>query len=145
MTKKVIALTNHKGGVGKSATSINLAADLALLNQKVLLIDADPQGAATRGLGFNEWEVRKQVLDVMLSRCSLIDIALSTCVPGLDVAPCNLDLSGTETEVARQEVAGREFILRDRIAEAKMYDYVIIDTSPCLGFLVVNSIIAPPI
>jgi chromosome partitioning protein len=142
MTKKVIALTNHKGGVGKSATSINLAADLALLNQKVLLIDADPQGATTRGLGFNEWEVKKQVLDVMLGRCNLIDVAVPTCVTGLDVAPCNLDLSGAETEVSRQEVAGREFILRDRIAEAKEYDYVIIDTSPCLGFLVVNSIIA---
>jgi len=135
---RVVTVCNHKGGCGKTTTSINLAAYLALKGKKVLLIDFDPQGAASTGLGIDKWHLKNQMYDVMVKETPIQEVALPTKISGLFIAPCNIDLSGAEPELANQ--IARELILKEKIDALKDYDYVIIDTPPSLGLLTINSL-----
>jgi chromosome partitioning protein len=136
----VTSICNNKGGVGKSTTAVNLAAYLALNGEKTLVIDLDPQGAATVGLGTHPWDLKSHMYDVFIKNTSIKDILLNTEIPNLKLAPSNLDLSGVEPELANQ--MAKEFILRDKIGELEGYDHVIIDNPPTLGLLTVNSLMA---
>lgn len=136
---RVVTVCNHKGGCGKTTSSINLAAYLAQKGEKVLLIDLDPQGAASTGLGIDKWHLKKHMYDVMVNETSIQDVILPTEVPELFIAPCNIDLSGAEPELANQ--IARELILKEKLAPLKDYNYAIIDTPPSLGLLTINSLI----
>jgi chromosome partitioning protein len=139
---KVLTIGNHKGGCGKTTTASNVAAYLALSGKNVLLIDLDPQGAATLGLGIDKKTLKLQMYDVMRGETTLKDVARSTEIPGLEVAPCDLKLITIEHELATQP--GREFILKERIEniDNTKYDYIVIDTPPNLSILTLNSLIA---
>jgi len=139
---RVIAMCNQKGGVGKTTTTINLGAALSELGYRVLLLDFDPQGAASVGVGVNPHELELSVYNVMMDRDTQIaDIVLPTSIPLLDVAPANIDLSAAEVqlvgEVARESVLARK--LRPVLSE---YDVVLIDCQPSLGLLTVNALTA---
>ena len=137
---QVVTVCNHKGGCGKTTTSINLAAYLALKDKKVLLIDLDPQGAATTGLGIDKWRLNNQMYDVMVKDTPLQNIILPTEISGLFIAPCNIDLSGAEPELANQ--IARELILKEKLAPVKDYDYIIIDMPPRADLFLRMSIMA---
>jgi len=139
---RVIAMCNQKGGVGKTTTTINLGACLAEYGRKVLLVDFDPQGSLSVGLGVNPHEIDRTVYNLLMERgVTVDDIVLKTNVPGLDLLPSNIDLSGAEvqlvTEVAREQVLASA--LRPALAD---YDFVIIDCQPSLGLLTVNALTA---
>ena len=136
----VIALTNQKGGCGKTTTAVNLAAYLALRNKNVLLIDLDPQGSATTHLGIDKDSVTKTMNEVMRGQLKLSEILLHTEIPRMDIAPANNRLGEAEMLLTRQ--AFREQILQKVLAGLDNYDYVIIDTPPSLGNLTMNAIIA---
>ena len=139
---RIIAMCNQKGGVGKTTTTINLGAALAEYGRKVLLVDFDPQGSLSVGLGVNPYDIDKSVYDLIMNRdVTLDDVVLKSNVPGLDIVPSNIDLSAAEvqlvTEVAREQVLTRA--LAPAVAE---YDFVIIDCQPSLGLLTVNALTA---
>lgn len=138
----VIAMTNQKGGVGKTTTTINLGAALAEMNRKVLLVDFDPQGSASVGLGVNPHNLDLSIYNLLLRRDTDIeDVILETSVEGLDLLPANIDLSAAEVQLV-SEVA-REQTLRRVLACAKAnYDVIIIDCAPSLGLLTVNALTA---
>ena len=138
---KVIALANQKGGVGKTTTSVNLASSLAVLEKRVLLIDADPQANATSGLGFEVKNIRTGLYETLVKDENPEQVILSTEVEGLSLLPSNIDLVGAEIEML--EVPNREKVMRFVIDKIKdQYDYIIIDCSPSLGLLVVNALTA---
>jgi chromosome partitioning protein len=138
---KVIAVANQKGGVGKTTTTVNLSASLASKAYRVLVIDIDPQGNATSGLGIDKQGVEKSIYDIFSLDNALSDIILPTEIHGLFVAPANGDLVGTEIELVQRQ--GRESILREEIAKvADSYDYILIDCPPSLGLLTVNALAA---
>jgi len=139
---RIIAMCNQKGGVGKTTTTINLGAALAEYGRKVLLVDFDPQGSLSVGLGVNPYDIDKSVYDLIMDRdVTLADVVLKTDVPGLDIVPSNIDLSAAEVqlvnEVAREQILSRA--LAPAVAE---YDFVIIDCQPSLGLLTVNALTA---
>ena len=139
---RIIAMCNQKGGVGKTTTTINLGAALAEYGRKVLLVDFDPQGSLSVGLGVNPYDIDKSVYDLIMTRdVTLDDVVLKSNVPGLDIVPSNIDLSAAEvqlvTEVAREQVLTRA--LAPAVAE---YDFIIIDCQPSLGLLTVNALTA---
>jgi chromosome partitioning protein len=138
----VVAMCNQKGGVGKTTTSINLGAALAEQGRRVLLVDFDPQGALSVGLGVNPHELDRTVYNLVMERdVAADDILLKTNVPGLDLLPSNIDLSAAEVqlvgEVAREQTLGR--VLAPVLPD---YDFVIIDCQPSLGLLTVNALTA---
>ncbi|MEO6471021.1 MAG: ParA family protein [Aeromicrobium sp.] len=138
----VIAMCNQKGGVGKTTTTINLGAALVETGRKVLLVDFDPQGSLTVGLGFNAHELEQSIYHVLMDReLGIKDILLETSVPNLDLIPANIDLSAAEmrlvTEVGREQALAR--ILRPILDD---YDIVLIDCQPSLGLLTVNALTA---
>ncbi|WP_407938196.1 ParA family protein [Motilibacter peucedani] len=139
---KVISMCNQKGGVGKTTSTINLGAALAELGRKVLLVDFDPQGALTVGLGVDAYDLDRSVNDVLLDRSVTIeDVLVKTNVPLLHLVPANIDLSGAEVALVTE--VGREQVLANAIDEVvDDYDVVLIDCQPSLGLLTVNALTA---
>ena len=138
---RIIAITNQKGGVGKTTTAINLSACLAAMGKKVLAIDADQQGNTTSGLGLEKDEIEMTIYNVMLGECSLSDVKLPTCVDGLEVVPANISLTGAEIELIGKE--DREFILKKEVEKIKEnYDFIIMDCPPSLNVITINALTA---
>ncbi|WP_334058960.1 ParA family protein [Polaribacter sp. P097] len=138
---KIIAIANQKGGVGKTTTSVNLAASLGVLEKKVLLIDADPQANASSGLGIDVEAVEHGTYQVLEHTISAKDAIVSTSSPNVDIIPAHIDLVAIEIElVDKQE---REYMLKKSIEALKNeYDYIIIDCAPSLGLITLNSLVA---
>lgn len=137
---KIIAIANQKGGVGKTTTAINVSASLAAAEKKVLLIDSDPQGNATSGMGI-ERNGARTLYSLFTGNGDIKNLKLKTDLSYLDVIPANIDLIGAEIELVGKN--GRESILRDRLEEIKdEYEFIIIDCPPSLGLLTVNALTA---
>lgn len=138
---KVIAVANQKGGVGKTTTAVNLAACLAALDRKVLLIDSDPQGNATSGLGFDKRDIKKCVYDALINDLPMKDTIKETAYKNLSIVPATIQLAGAEIELV--SLMNREGRLKNALERVKHdYDYVIIDCPPSLGLLTINALTA---
>ncbi|WP_163709081.1 ParA family protein [Mangrovibacterium lignilyticum] len=138
---KVIALANQKGGVGKTTTAINLAASLAVLEKKVLIIDADPQANATSGIGFDVRNVKTSIYECVVDDLDPRNIILKSEINGLDLIPSHIDLVGAEIEMLN--LPNREKVLSTVISKVRDdYDFVLIDCSPSLGLITVNALTA---
>ena len=137
---RIIAVANQKGGVGKTTTSVNLAASLALSGSRVLLVDIDPQGNATMGCGVDKNSLERSAYDLLMSRATLAEV-VQRCPTGFDLVPSNIDLTAAEVELL--QVEHREQQLKRALADAEgRYHYVIIDCPPSLNMLTLNALVA---
>ena len=138
---KVISICNQKGGTGKTTTTVNLSAALAELGKKILFVGADPQGNATSGVGVNKNELVKSVYDLLLNKASVEETLIENVCPGLDIIPCNINLTGAEIELVG--ALSRETRLKKAIEPIlEKYDYIFIDSPPSLGLLTLNALVA---
>lgn len=138
---KVIAVANQKGGVGKTTTAINLAASLAVLEYKTLIVDADPQANSTSGLGFNPKEIEYSIYECMIDEIKVADIVFETEFPNLYLLPSHIDLVGAEIEMIN--LKNREGRMKEALESVKdQFDFIIIDCSPSLGLITINSLTA---
>lgn len=138
---KIIAIANQKGGVGKTTTSINLAASFAALEHKTLVIDADPQANSTSGLGFDPREVSKSIYEIVIDDTDPNDAILKTDIEYLSLLPSHIDLVGAEIELIN--MPDREWLMKKSLSKIKDdYDFIIIDCSPSLGIITVNALTA---
>lgn len=139
---RIIAMCNQKGGVGKTTTTINLAASLAEYGRRVLIVDFDPQGAASAGLGVNSNDLERTIYNVLVDRkVTITDVIVPTRIPGMDIAPANIDLSAAEIQMVN-EVAREMALARALYEVADQYDIIFIDCQPSLGLLTVNALTA---
>lgn len=138
---KIIAVANQKGGVGKTTSAINLAASLGVLEQRTLIVDADPQANATSGIGFEPKNIKTSIYECILNEVEPKDIILKTESPNLDILPAHIDLVGAEIEMIN--LPNREKMMRAALNKIKdEYDFIIIDCSPSLGLITVNALTA---
>ncbi|MDR2127032.1 MAG: AAA family ATPase [Prevotellaceae bacterium] len=138
---KIIAIANQKGGVGKTTTAVNLSASLAVLEYRILLIDADPQANSTSTLGFDLNNIKNSIYECLVDRISPRDAILNTEIKGFDLIPSHIDLVGAEIEMVK--ITNREQIMKSTINQLKDdYDFIIIDCSPSLGIITVNALTA---
>ena len=138
---KTITITNQKGGVGKTTTAINLAASLAVLEYKTLIVDADPQANATSGIGFDPKNIQTSIYECILDDIDTSNVILRTETPNLDLIPAHIDLVGAEIEIIN--LPNREKMMKRALDKVKdNYDFIIIDCSPSLGLITVNALTA---
>ena len=137
---KIISIANQKGGVGKTTTSINLATSLSAVNKKILLVDADPQGNASTGLGISYDNRSPSLYDLIVSQTLDESAIKKTIVPGLDIITANTNLAASEVELVNIE--NREFVISNILSKTIDYDYVLIDCPPALGLLTINALVA---
>lgn len=138
---KIFSLCNQKGGVGKTTTAVNLTTGLALSGKKVLLIDIDPQGNATSGLGLNKNEIKAGMYELISGEIHVSEVILNTCVTNLFLIPSNSNLAGAEVELINYD--SREYILKTVLEKVKdQYDFIFIDCPPSLGLLTINALVA---
>ncbi len=144
---KIISLVNQKGGVGKTTTSINLSASLAVLGKKVLLIDLDPQGNATTGIGISKGDIDKSIYDVLTSKCTITEAITRTKYKRLEVIPATINLAGIDMEFFERSRQESNFAKGSQLKNKLLgiidnYDYIIIDCPPSLGLLTTNALTA---
>ena len=144
---KVISLINQKGGVGKTTTSINLSASLALLDKKVLMVDLDPQCNATTGIGINKGDIEKSVYNVLNGTCKIEEAILKTRYKNLYVLPANLNLAGIDIEISEKSRVDNTFLKQEQLKNSidrikDSFDYIIIDCPPALGIITTNALTA---
>ena len=138
---RVIAVTNQKGGVGKTTTNINLSTCLAQAGKRVLVVDMDPQGNTTSGFGVDKYSLQQTVYDLLIGEATLEEVILPVCVNGVRLLPANINLSGAEIELIA--MAEREYRLREIFSKSRyLFDYILIDCPPSLNLLTVNALCA---